>query len=241
MKTWAQRGRNVLRRLAERLPPTGDVVFPGVPNDLFQAHLSLYHFVAGEARGKDVLDAGCGTGYGTAYLADQGAGRVLGVDRDRRLIGYARRQFSRPGVEFAVRDLDRLGASSPTYDLVVSCNVLAQVESPARVVTGLRHLLRSGGRLVVSVPPILDALTREVHEHQSSHRSNLYLWEWRALLEPHFPSLTLHRHLPPAHHLPSFSDPFDSRLTPGDFRFEEIPLDTLDEAGSLAAVFVGDV
>ena len=56
---------------------------PGVRNDLFVAHQSIYTFAIPYATGAVVLDAGCGTGYGSRLLADAGAGRVLGLDVDR--------------------------------------------------------------------------------------------------------------------------------------------------------------
>ena len=39
----------------------------------YWAHLSIYHFALPFARGRRVLDAGCGAGYGAAYLARHGA------------------------------------------------------------------------------------------------------------------------------------------------------------------------
>jgi len=62
----AQRARNAWRRLVHLLPPRGEVVSPEVPNDLYQAHLSLYLFAASFARGRAAVDLACGTGYGCA-------------------------------------------------------------------------------------------------------------------------------------------------------------------------------
>ena len=60
---------------------TGERVIPGqVDVDLLNEHLARYTFAARLARGKRVLDAGCGAGYGSAELAqpaDVGGGRRL--------------------------------------------------------------------------------------------------------------------------------------------------------------------
>jgi protein-L-isoaspartate O-methyltransferase len=49
---------------------TGERVIPGeVDIDLLNEHMARYTFAARLARGKRVLDAGCGTGYGSAELA----------------------------------------------------------------------------------------------------------------------------------------------------------------------------
>ena len=55
--------------------------------------------LAGEVRGKCVLDAGCGTGYLTAQLAERGA-EATGVDFSERMIQIAQEQH--PGIAFRV-------------------------------------------------------------------------------------------------------------------------------------------
>ena len=62
---------------------TGERVIPGqVDVDLLNEHLARYAFAARLARGKRVLDAGCGAGYGSAELARIGA--LGGRRRHRR-------------------------------------------------------------------------------------------------------------------------------------------------------------
>jgi len=59
---------------------TGERVIPGqVDPDLLNEHLARYAFAARLARGKRVLDAGCGAGYGSAELV-KSALSVVGVD-----------------------------------------------------------------------------------------------------------------------------------------------------------------
>ena len=59
---------------------TGERLIPGqVDVDLLNEHMARYAFAARLARGKRVLDAGCGAGYGSAELA-QAADSVVGAD-----------------------------------------------------------------------------------------------------------------------------------------------------------------
>src|SRR4030043_1547903 len=51
------------------VPYTGERVVPAYKNDCFYAHLSIYNFAKEFVKNKIVLDAGCGSGYGTYYLA----------------------------------------------------------------------------------------------------------------------------------------------------------------------------
>ena len=49
---------------------TGERLIPGeVDIDLLNEHMARYNFAARLTRGKRVLDAGCGAGYGSAELA----------------------------------------------------------------------------------------------------------------------------------------------------------------------------
>src|SRR5690348_1299089 len=54
-------------------------------------HLVRYLWAAGVAAGREALDAGCGTGYGCALLAERGgAARCLGVDISEDAVADAR-------------------------------------------------------------------------------------------------------------------------------------------------------
>src|SRR6186997_360777 len=54
-------------------------------------HLARYRWAAAAVAGRDVLDAGCGEGYGSRLLAELGgARRCVGIDIDERTIAAAR-------------------------------------------------------------------------------------------------------------------------------------------------------
>ena len=54
-------------------------------------HLSAYLYASQRAAGLDVLDAGCGEGFGTGLLA-RVANRVLGIDYSDGAIASAQRR-----------------------------------------------------------------------------------------------------------------------------------------------------
>ena len=57
---------------------TGERLIPGqVDVDLLNEHMARYTFAVRLARGKRVLDAGCGAGYGSAELAQVAATRGI--------------------------------------------------------------------------------------------------------------------------------------------------------------------
>lgn len=99
--------------------------------------------------GRDVLDAGCGSGPLSAWLAGQG-GRVAGIDASPRMIELARAR-ALPGASFAVADL---GAPLPfrdgAFDVVVASLVLHYLHDWVAPLRELRRVLRPGGALVCS-------------------------------------------------------------------------------------------
>ena len=79
---------------------TGERVIPGrVDADLLNEHMARYAFAARLARGKRVLDAGCGAGYGAAELA-KSAQCVVGADASAEAVVFAREHYRLPYLQF---------------------------------------------------------------------------------------------------------------------------------------------
>ena len=72
---------------------TGERVIPGqVDTDLWQEHLARYALARQWAKGLRLLDAGCGSGYGTALLAGT-AREAVGLDLSADALSYAREHY----------------------------------------------------------------------------------------------------------------------------------------------------
>jgi SAM-dependent methyltransferase len=143
-------------RLARRpLRDTGERVVPEwvEPGDrlavvFLEQHLGRYDRVVHHARGRRVLDAGCGVGYGCRALADGGATTVVGVDVSPAAINYAEAHYGGPCTRFVVGEpSDPPGAP---FDVVTCFEVLQHVPDPHRFLAGLRRVLAPDGRLFVS-------------------------------------------------------------------------------------------
>ncbi len=114
-------------------------------------HLARYRWAGALVEGKRVLDAGCGTGYGSELLASQGAAEVVGVDVDADVIDAASKSDSRRAT-FAVADLRELPADLGEFDVVVCFEVLEHIGEPEAALDRLAAALRPGGVLAVSSP-----------------------------------------------------------------------------------------
>ncbi len=135
--------------LRERVEP----MYHRLDHGLLREHLARYRFATDFARGR-VLDAGCGTGYGSLMLsASPRAVRVLGVDRDARAIARARRFYGGPRVEYARVDLSSgMLARFGCFETIVCLEVLEHLPDPERLLALLDHCLAPGGRLILSTP-----------------------------------------------------------------------------------------
>jgi len=114
-------------------------------------HLVRYAFAQPFCAGKDVLDAGCGVGYGTSFLAES-ASHVTGVDIDPESIAYAEQRYAAPNVAFLVGDLRALGLDAASFDAVVSFEVIEHLREQEAFVDELARVLRPEGVLVLSTP-----------------------------------------------------------------------------------------
>ena len=99
--------------------------------------------------GKDVLDAGCGSGWYADWLVRHGA-LVVAVDRSARMVELTTARLAGRGraIRADLSDLRELPDAS--FDLILSSLVLHYVEDLAKTFREWGRLLRSGGRLVLS-------------------------------------------------------------------------------------------
>lgn len=164
----------------ERIEP----MFHRLEHGLVREHLARYRFAAAFARGR-VLDAGCGTGYGSLMLAAaDGVDCVLGVDHDACAIDRARRFYGGPRVAYVPSDLAS-GAliGLGCFDTIICLEVLEHLPDPERLIAHLDRCLAPGGRLIVSTPL---GQGRAVPSSQPFHFFQLRRDEFERLLAPRF-------------------------------------------------------
>jgi ubiquinone/menaquinone biosynthesis C-methylase UbiE len=110
--------------------------------------------VLGPVEGQHVLDLACGNGYIARKLARSGA-RVTGVDVSASIIERARAREERDplGIVYHVADAARLdGLGDAGFDVVVCNMALMDIADAKGALREAARMLRSGGRLVVSLP-----------------------------------------------------------------------------------------
>ena len=135
---------------AEPLPLTGERTVPGIPeeNYWFRRHEAAYRFATAHVHG-DVLEVGCGEGYGTALLAAAGAS-VVGVDYDAATIAHAARRYPQAG--FVRANLAALPVGDVAVDVLATLQVIEHVWDHPQFVRECRRVLRPDGLLLVTTP-----------------------------------------------------------------------------------------
>ncbi len=131
---------------------TGERVVPGeVDDNLWNEHFARYAFAARLARMKRVLDAGCGTGYGTAELARKAAATV-GVDSSHAAIEYARLHYPLPNVSFLQASCTACPFGDRSFDLVVLFELIEHLKNWQECLVEARRLLAPRGQCIISTP-----------------------------------------------------------------------------------------
>ena len=120
-----------------------------------QEHIARYNFALGilEQHGcKTVLDAACGTGYGT-WLLSQNGFDTFGVDIDSRAIADAIKINAMTGADFTSGSLDDpeeiLELVGRTFDAIVSFETIEHLEFPGKY---LEWVKTKSNLLIFSLP-----------------------------------------------------------------------------------------
>jgi ubiquinone/menaquinone biosynthesis C-methylase UbiE len=99
----------------------------------------------------DILEIGCGSGYGAVLLSELRPESYVGVDLMPEQIALAH-QRRLPNAEFMVQDAARLPFADESKDVVVIFGVLHHIPVWRKVVSEIYRVLRPGGRLFVEEP-----------------------------------------------------------------------------------------
>ncbi len=146
-------------------------------------HRGRYCWAAQAVTGQSVLDAGCGTGYGLAILAEAGASELTGVDIDPGAVAAAQDRAAERGATVAQGDLQALELPDDSFDVAVCFETIEHLASPEQGLAELRRVVRPDGILIVSSP------NPDVYPSGNEHHlRELRPDELRQLVQSHFPT-----------------------------------------------------
>lgn len=107
----------------------------------FKEHVPIY---------SKICDLGCGDGYGSFKLADNGY-EVTGIDVSDEMIEKAR-SLEKPGrLDFYKGDIASLAFPSQSFDGIIAINSLEWTESPLKVLREMKRIIKPGGKACVGI------------------------------------------------------------------------------------------
>ena len=133
-------------------------------------HMHRYTAVAPLLSEKVVLDAACGTGYGSNMLAKT-AKKVCGIDISNEAIAYAKENFgSTQNVEYQIGNITQIPYPDNTFDVVVSFETIEHINEELQhlFIKEIRRVLKKNGILIMSTP------NKEIYTIQQGNRAT----EW---------------------------------------------------------------
>jgi SAM-dependent methyltransferase len=153
--------------------------------------MARYTFASRLARGKRVLDAGCGAGYGSAELA-RTAESVVGADRAPEAIEFARTHYALDNLRFEEAPCEALPHADASFELVVAFEVIEHLEDWRGFLLEVRRVLAPNGQLVVSTPnKLYYTESRGPQGANPFHVHEFTFDEFRAELNAIFPHVSL--------------------------------------------------
>jgi SAM-dependent methyltransferase len=202
----------------------GERVVPEDNNFCFQAHLSIYNFAKPYAHGKRILDAGCGTGYGSFHLLSEGKAKsVHGIDLSEKAIAFCRSRYVAPTLKYDAMNLEDVSLGGRAkFDLIFSSNVLEHVaDADAFLATAIR-LLTPDGVFVLGVPCVNTPEALEGNLENPYHINNITPPAWLTKVRRFFQEAQGYRHwVEPEWVKPNGDVRVDDSIKMNNFTFNE--------------------
>lgn len=173
--------------MADELEFTGERFTPECVREIRYEHVHRYALAAELVRGKTVLDAACGEGYGANILAGT-AKSVQGVDISAGAVQHATARYRADNLAFEVADCCALPFPDAQFDVVVSYETLEHLEAQEALLAEFRRVLKPEGFLVVSSPDKA-IYTDRLQNRNPFHVRELYREEFERLLAGRFPAV----------------------------------------------------
>ena len=151
-------------------------------NIIYDEHLVRYQLAAQIAAGKNILDIACGSGYGSKILAEAGALKVTGVDRDAEALEEARKNYSE--VDFKVGDAENISETDKSFNLITSFETIEHLNNPEKYLAEIARVLQTDGIFLVSTP------NREVFGQKNPyHLHEFTRTEFEEILKKYFKNI----------------------------------------------------
>ncbi len=122
---------------------------PDNPNDTIER--PIFNEVAGDLRGLDIIDLGCGDARFGREALEQGANSYHGIEISQGMATLARKNLDGFNGRITHGPIEQWQPNPGEADLVTSRLVLNHVENLSAIFQWVHSALRAGGRMIVTV------------------------------------------------------------------------------------------
>lgn len=142
--------------------------------------------VAGDIKGKKILDLGSGDGSFTYLIAKAGAD-VVGIDNEELGLKYARENLEsvdkdkKLQYKFIAGSAYELPFEKDNLDFIFCCDVIEHLNEPDRMLTEVSRVLKKGGKFILTTPYKLTEIPQD-----KNHVREYYPSELEQLLSKYF-------------------------------------------------------
>lgn len=148
-------------------------------------HLCAYKFAKNYVLNKEVLDIGCGEGYGSSYLADF-AKSVTAIDYDATIIDYAKNKYPKTTLQFYIIDVKKLNSLNEKFKVICAFQFIEHIQDAHSLLRNISGLLKDDGIFICSTPNKKDASPKSELPFNKFHVREYLIDEFSQLLRTHF-------------------------------------------------------
>lgn len=166
---------------------TGERFLPGeCQGEIAIEHYQRYQFASQLVKGKTVLDAACGEGYGSSLLSRE-AGCVIGLDLDGKTVERAKQKYGNCKLSFQTGSIEKLPFADSFFDVVVSFETIEHVDAEIQknFLCEIRRVMKENGILIMSTPNKA-VYTDLVKGQNLFHVKEFYVNEYQEFLNGYF-------------------------------------------------------
>lgn len=132
-----------------------------------------------------VLDAACGTGYGSEILSSS-VKKVVGLEISDHALNWGRQHHKKENIEFKKADLNKpIDLPDNYFDAIVSFETLEHVANQQNTLSEFKRVLKPGGILIISSPD-REIITEKGGANNEFHINELSKSEFISLIKEYF-------------------------------------------------------
>lgn len=154
---------------------TGERFIPNMELDseLEVEHLQRYYSIKDLVKGKIVVDAACGEGYGS-FIMSETAEKVYGVDISVEAVSVATAKYTNSNLKFIKGSIEALPFEENSVDVLVSFETIEHVDEKiqGKFLKEAKRILKQDGVFIISTPD------KKIYSDQYNYKNKFHIKEF---------------------------------------------------------------